>query len=126
MVNKGMKKILIIDEKVFTQVCKAILELEGYKIKTIKTFGEKLPMSTFGLIITSYPFCIPVLRRLKEFDIPKIILIDNLDKELIALLQNIRQSFCMIKPIDYREFRALVKSVIVNNNLSYQQSVSIL
>ena len=129
MVKKIAKKILIIDEEVFTHVCRAILELEGYKIETHNIFGEKSITSNFkkaGLIITSYPFCMPLLRELSKFDIPKIILSDNVNKEMIALLKNLTQSFCMVKPIDYYEFRSLVKEILINNNAAYLNSVNIL
>ena len=129
MVKKIAKKILIIDEEVFTHVCCAILELEGYKIETHKIFGEKSITSNLkkiGLIITSYPFCKPLLRELMKFDLPKIILSDHLNKEIIALLKNLTQSFCMVKPIDYYEFRSLVKEIIINNNAAYLNSVNIL
>ena len=129
MVKKIAKKILIIDEEVFTHVCRAILELEGYKIETHKIFGEKSITSNFkkiGLIITSYPFCMPLLIKLSKFDIPKIILIDTLSQELIALMQNITQFFCMVKPIDFIELRALVKKILINNDKAYKENVCIL
>jgi DNA-binding NtrC family response regulator len=124
-----MKRILIIDETVFSQICSAILELEGYKIETYKTAGEKLRKNNtgkFGLIITSYPFCKPVLKEIEESNIPKIILSDNLNKEMINLLKSLTKSFCMIKPIDYDEFRSLVKTIITDNRVSLLNSFQIL
>jgi len=129
MVKKILKKILIIDEDVFTQVCSAILGLEGYKIETHKTCGGKSKTSNlknFGLIVTSYPYCIPVLRELKEIDIPKIILFDNLNIEMITFLKNLTQSFCMVKPIDFSEFRSLVKEILIDNNAEYFHGVNII
>jgi DNA-binding NtrC family response regulator len=120
-----MKRILIIDENAFSQICSAILELEGYKIDTCKTFEEKLQQyntSKIGLIITSYPFCIPVLKEIKALNIPKIILSDNLNKEMINLVKSLTKSFCMIKPIDYDEFRSLVKRILMDNKVAYVNS----
>jgi hypothetical protein len=127
--KKVKKKVLIIDEKVFARVCRAILELEGNGIEVHELSQTNLQtnnFSRFGLIVTSYPFCIPLLSKLKEFDIPKIILFDNLNEQTIALLKNLKQAFCMIKPIDYSEFRSLVRKIIGNTDHAYLQSLNIL
>ncbi len=128
-VKKKMKKILIIDDHVFTQVCRAILELEGYQIVAMKRIMERLLSGNgkdIGLIITSYPYCIPLLRELKEVDMPKIILFDHLDKEVITLLKGLRHSFCMIKPINYDKLRSLVKSILAEKKPVPLNFVSIL
>jgi hypothetical protein len=124
-----MKKVLIIDEKVFARICRAILELEDNEIEIHELSQKNLQTNDFGrfgLIVTSYPFCIPLLNRLKEFDMPKIILFDNLDEQMIALLQNLKQAFCMIKPIDYSEFRSLVKKITEGTASACPKCVNIL
>jgi hypothetical protein len=126
-VKKSIKKILLLDENVFSQVCHAILQLEGYEIET--NIRDRLQIGyvrKFGLIITSYPFCIPLLKELREFDIPKIILSDHLNKEVITLLKSFTQSFCMIKPIDYNQLRSLVKKILTDNNAAFSHSLNIL
>jgi hypothetical protein len=130
MVRKNMKKkVLIIDEKVFAHVCRAVLELEGNGIEIHELSGMNLQttkLTRFGLIITSYPFCIPLLNKLREFDMPKIILFDNLNEQTIVLLKSLTKAFCMIKPIDYSEFRSLVRKIMWDTDPAYLQSVNIL
>jgi DNA-binding NtrC family response regulator len=113
-----MKKILIIDEKIFSRICSAILELEGLiteifdgstKILSLIKFDE------FGLIIMSYPFSHFFLEEIKKINIPTIILADQINKEVINLLESLTTSYCMIKPIDYNKFRNLAKKIITCN-----------
>ncbi len=113
-----MKKILIVDDNVFSQVCRAILELEGYKIVVMKRFVQRSLSGNgkdFGLIITSYPYCAPIMEELRDLETPKIILSDHLDRDVIMLLKGLKQSFCMVKPINYDRLRSLVKSILAAN-----------
>ncbi len=74
-----MKKILIIDESIFSRICSSLLELEGYKIKifkSVETLPKKLDYEKFGLIITSYPFGYTLLEEIKKINLPTIILTD--------------------------------------------------
>jgi len=57
---------------------------------------------------------------------PKIILFDHLDKEVITLLKGLRHSFCMIKPINYDKLRSLVKSILAEKKPVPLHYVSIL
>ena len=108
-----MKKILIIDEKSFSLVCSAILELEGHRTEILEDIESILPRlnNEFGLIITSYPFSYPFFEEIKKSNLPTIILIDHINKDLINLLEDLNNSYCLIKPLDYQEFKSLVKLV---------------
>jgi DNA-binding NtrC family response regulator len=113
-----VKKILIIDEHRFGRVCAAILEVAGYQAETIANVSE-LPalrdLNDFGLIITSYPYGLRVLKEMKKKRIPKIIFSDHIDGNLIAILKGIDNSFCMVKPLDYGKFRRLVREAMSGN-----------
>ena len=120
-----MKKILIIDEKSFSLVCSAILELEGHRTEILEDIESILPRlnNEFGLIITSYPFSYPFFEEIKKSNLPTIILIDHINKDLINLLEDLNNSYCLIKPLDYQEFKSLVKLVAnckTSNKIGYK------
>ncbi len=112
---KLQNSILIIDEYGFSKICSAILERVGYETDTVSQTNElssKLNNDAIGLIVTSYPYCTSVFYEIKKRYIPTIILCDNFDENLIDILNNYGNSFCMMKPIDYDKFKNLVKQVI--------------
>ena len=113
------KSILIIDELGFSRICSAILETSGYGTDII-THAHDLPTKLnnqeLGLIVTSYPYGAFLFEEIKRHNIPTIILSDNVDEKLISTLRNFDNSYCMIKPIDYDKFKAIVKRVIVDEN----------
>src|ERR1039457_1371944 len=112
------KEILNIDEARFSHVCSAILELEGFRTKAISPDEELGPAERKrpDLIIASYPFrngLLSLLRaRLKKSNIPLIVLSDTLSDELLMMLDNLDNAYCMIKPLDYQRFRSLVTKVM--------------
>ncbi len=111
-----MKKVLIIDEKVFSSICSAILELEGLKVEVFDISSEYLSLfrlkEEFGLIITSYPIICPLVKDIQESKLPIIILADQINREVINLLENIPMSYCMVKPLNYKKFRLLTKELM--------------
>ena len=110
-----MKKILIIDESAFSQVCSAILELEGYQTETMKNFEgmfPKLRNNKFVLIITSYPFGHSLFEKIGKVDMPTIVLTDHINRDVVNLLESLTNSYCMIKPIDYDKFRSVVNEIV--------------
>lgn len=122
------KKILIIDEAGFSRICSAILEKEGYRTCTICDARKVEPtrnFDDFGLIITSYPFGAPFLDELKKSCVPTIVLSDRLNKDLMATLETMNKSLlhCMIKPLDYTKFRALVGQVMGRDASSAGQAL---
>ena len=121
------KRILIIDEKRFCRICSAILELEGYVteiVENIDNFAQRLNNSKFGLIITSYPHSALLLKEIKERNIPAIILLDHINKDLINTFVGFEYFHLMIKPIDYQRFRSLVKGIMCGS-LNFQGGYSI-
>jgi hypothetical protein len=51
--------------------------------------------------------------------VPVIILVDHVGKEIIDLLEDLENSYCMVKPIDYRRFTLLVKNLVHDTVLPY-------
>lgn len=109
-----MKKILIIDENRFSRICSAILEHEGFETEIFEN-GEsqfvKFDNKKFGLIITSYPFGHFWFEKIKKMNLPTIILTDHINRAFINLLEGFNNSYCMVKPLDYQEFRSLVRQI---------------
>ena len=113
--EKLQNSILIIDEYGFSKICSAILKRVGYETDTASLANElssKLNDEAIGLIVTSYPYGVSLFDEIKKRNIPTIILSDDIDGKLIDILDNLSNSFCMIKPIDYDKFKYLVKQVI--------------
>jgi len=115
----GEKKILIIDEEGFARICAALLEPVGYGIETFthtmtnsETLSSRLKQNDIGLIITSYPYGRSLLNEIKKRKIPSFILSDNIDGRLMKVLDGLYNAYCMIKPIDYEKFRALVIQIM--------------
>ena len=117
--STGGGKILIIDEEGFCRICSAILEAVGYGIETLSTamtsnatLSSRLKKNDIGLIITSYPHSVSLLKEIRKRKIPSFVLSDKVDEELMAELDGLHNSFCMIKPIDYGKFRTMVKQLM--------------
>ncbi len=115
------KKILIVDEAGFSRVCSAILEKEGYgtnAITDVCQLDSKVNYEDIGLVITSYPYGAALLEKLVNSRIPTIILSDQVSRDLMAKLDNFDKtlSHCMIKPLDYHQFRTLVNQVMQRDN----------
>lgn len=109
------KRILLIDEECFSRICSALLMSEGYGIDTVASVGDLvsgLDTNELGLIITSYPYGSFLFEEIKRRNIPTLILSDQINKELITTLEGLRNSYCMIKPLDYWKFRNVVKQVM--------------
>jgi DNA-binding NtrC family response regulator len=121
------KSILIVDEQGFSRICSAILETVGYgtdMISKAEDLPTKLKNSKPGLIVTSYPYGSFLFDEMKERNIPTILLSDNVDGDLIDILKNRENVYCMVKPLDYDKFKALVKKVI-NGDVTAQGGYSL-
>jgi DNA-binding response OmpR family regulator len=109
------KKILIFDEHRFARVCSALLESAGYAAEVVTTRDDlpsALNYEKVGLIITSYPFGAPLFEEIRKRGISTIILSDDFDENLIPVLKDFNNSFCMMKPLDYEKFRSVVREVM--------------
>ena len=104
------KKLLIIDEHGFSRVCSALLESIGYGAVISDSSNMKFELATrdIGLIVTSYPYGLPFFADIKSRNVPTVILSNNVDDDLINALNDIDNSYCMIKPLDYSRFKSLV------------------
>ncbi|MDA8389057.1 MAG: hypothetical protein M0Z58_10415 [Nitrospiraceae bacterium] len=106
------KSIFIFDETGFSRICQAILAMEGFDVHIgadPSLFFQMLSAGAVGMTITSYPFGCAVLERLKGQDMPVIVLSDHINGELLKTLEALKNSCCLLKPLDYRTFRDLVK-----------------
>ena len=106
------KSIFIFDEAGFSRVCQAILSLEGFEVLTgtdPSELSQALSSGSAGLIITSFPFGGTVLGRMKGLDTPVIVLSDQINGDLLKVLDGLKNSCCLLKPLDYRTFRNLVR-----------------
>ena len=112
------KSILIFDESRFSRICQAILTTDGFDARTEADDAALCRMlagdrSSLGLIITSYPFGSRILEHIKGLEIPIIILSDQINGELLKLLEGLKNSFCLLKPLDYQKFKNLVKQFVL-------------
>jgi DNA-binding NtrC family response regulator len=121
------KRILIIDEQGFSRICSAILNRSGYDTDIVihgRDLSAMLDRGTVSLVVTSYPYGASHFDALRKRDIPTIILSDALDERLISLLGSLRNSCCMIKPVDYDKFKNMVKQVF-DGSITFRGGYSI-
>lgn len=116
------KSILVVDENGFSRVCAAILEREGFTsvaLAGIEDLRARLEEEDFGLVVTSYPYAAPVLQEIRKTGIPVIVLCDQINREIVGVLEGTDNSCCMIKPLDYPRFRALVRQMMAGEQVTY-------
>ncbi|OPY13882.1 MAG: hypothetical protein A4E69_01454 [Syntrophus sp. PtaB.Bin138] len=109
------EKIFILDEAGFSRVCLSILSGEGLEAESLAQGVNSLPVRILdgaALIITSYPYGKPILNKLVGAVTPVIVLTDYMGKEIIEVLEQLENSYCMVKPIDYGRFTMLVKELV--------------
>jgi 5,10-methylene-tetrahydrofolate dehydrogenase/methenyl tetrahydrofolate cyclohydrolase len=116
------EKIVIVDEAGFSRICHSILVEEGFCAESLVQGQSELTpcfMEGASLLITSYPYGESVLGRLGGMTVPVIILADHMGKEIIEMLERLENSYCMVKPIDYRKFTLLVKDLVSRTVFQY-------
>ncbi len=120
-VTAANKKILIIDEYAFSRICSAILADAGYDvtITSVSDLSSSMNTREYDVIVMSYPYCAPIFDEIGRRNSPVILLADNFDEMLIRRLDTFGRSYCMIKPIDYEKFKALVGDAL-DDNVSLQ------
>ena len=104
------KKIFIFDEEGFSRVCHALLELDGYQPVPWK--GKDANEKDCGLIITSFPYGAEILEYASLHKLPVLVLSDALSRDLLSWLHGLRDSFCMIKPVDFNKFSQIVAQMM--------------
>lgn len=108
------KKILIIDEDGFSKVCSAILHNEGYQTRlalTVEEAAELVSSNGISLIVSSYPFATLLLKSRIIQDIPTIVLSDEFNDDLIEIMKHIKNSVCLLKPLDFERFKYIVHGI---------------
>lgn len=109
------KKILIVDENGFSKICSAILNDEGYQTRQAISDEEAIghiSNNSISLIVSSYPFAISFLKSRRLRDIPTIVLSDEFNSELIEVMKCIKNSICLVKPLDFQKFKYIVHGMI--------------
>jgi len=109
------KKILIIDEDGFSKVCSAILKDEGYQTKMALSLEEadaQVSRNGISLIVSSYPYALSFLRSQRIREIPTIVLSNDLNSDLIEVMKCIKNSVCLVKPLDFERFKYIVRGII--------------
>lgn len=110
-----LTRIQIVDEAVFGRICSAILMMEGYEVGAVTAYdGVASAQAPNGasLFVTSYPYCCNAMKTFETIESPVIILADRIDSHLMSLLRESENVFCMVKPIDYERFKALVRDLM--------------
>jgi DNA-binding NtrC family response regulator len=109
------KKILILDEDGFSKVCSAILNDEGYQTK-LAISAEDASRSVSGdgisLIVSSYPYALSFLKSKIVHNIPTIVLSDEFNNDLMEVMRLIKNSVCLLKPLDFERFKYIVHGII--------------
>jgi hypothetical protein len=108
------KKILVFDEESFSKICHALLQLDGYPAICLAKMDieQADKLDDYGLVITSFPYGLSLFPRLMHRQTPVLVLSDCLSGELLECLKGIRNSLCMVKPIDYEQFRGKIRNVM--------------
>lgn len=108
-------KILIVDENVFSRVCSAILNNEGYQTILAVSTEEAIDYISnngISLVVSSYPFALSLLKSEILNEIPTIVLSDEFNDELIDVTKRIRNSVSLVKPLDFERFKYIVRGIL--------------
>lgn len=111
------EKIVIVDEVGFSRICHSILLEQGFRVESLVRGEMEISQRLVGgvsLLITSYPFGKSILSSISDSTVPVILLVDHLGSEIIELLEELENCYCMVKPIDYQRFSLLVKDLVRN------------
>jgi DNA-binding response OmpR family regulator len=107
------KKVLVIDEPGFSRVCSALLEMDGFVSHTLADRGDDgRAEERYDLIITSYPYGAGFFSWLAEHNIPVLVLADCVSRELIQHVKYLKNTRCLIKPIDFDELGTQVRRML--------------
>lgn len=109
------KKILILDDKHFSRICRAILERAGFIPETpdnIKHSDTLQRWQEYGLVIASYPIAEDVVSKICGTQTPVIVLSDFYNYEIREALKTFEVSRCLIKPLDYEKFLGVVGEML--------------
>jgi hypothetical protein len=109
------KKILVVDESGFAHVCRSLLELLGYRGDSLVDQPHPpadLDLQSYDLLITSYPFGSSYLPQAQRCNRPTILLSNFISAKLIQDISDFSNLHCLIKPLDFPRFSALVRELV--------------
>lgn len=109
------KKILILDDKHFSRICRAILERAGFVSEVpdnMKHSDTLQRWQEYGLVIASYPIAEDLVLKISGTQTPVIVLSDFYNHEIREALKNFEVSRCLIKPLDYEKFLGVVGEML--------------
>lgn len=113
------KKILILDDAGFSKVCSAILESAGYSTEIASEHADDLASGLssreYGLVITSYPYGSFLFGEIQKRNIPTLLLATHIDIDLMHILQGLKDTYCMIKPLDYNKFTRIISRMLAGD-----------
>jgi DNA-binding NtrC family response regulator len=118
------RRVLIYDEAGFSRICSAILSNEGYGTDIMdeqRDMPNLLNRNEVGVFVTSYPYGAFILDEVRKRSLPAIVLYDNLDEQFIDMMLANDNLYCMIKPLDYKKFKSLVKSLLRGEQVSREE-----
>ncbi|HSW65162.1 MAG TPA: hypothetical protein VLH56_17915 [Dissulfurispiraceae bacterium] len=116
-----MAQIVIINDGAFSQACAALFELDGHTVEIVAPDAGDLSRrialgrrcnSGIGLVVMSYQAAPFVLETLREAEVPTIILLDCMHREIMQALSHFRNICFMVKPLDFRRFRILARQAV--------------
>lgn len=110
-----MKKILIIEEDGFSRICSAILHDAGYQTSFAASEKEAVQIVSdngISLIVSDDTHVHSLLQLRIIHNIPKIVLSDVINNELIEAMKRIGNSVCLMKPLDFERFKYIVHGII--------------
>jgi DNA-binding NtrC family response regulator len=115
MNSQQNRTVLIYDEAGFSRICSALLEIGGCGTEIMSELHDlpnRLSRSDVGVVVTSYPYGATILDEVRRQGIPVIVLFDTIDARYIDFPNEYRNSYCMIKPLDYGNFKVLVRQLL--------------
>ncbi len=96
-------------------MCSAILQDEGFDTALATSAEEAakhLSQNGISLIVSSYPYALSFLNAESAKDIPTIVLSDEVNNDLIEIMKRIKNSVCLVKPLDFERFKYIVRGII--------------
>ena len=107
-----MRNILILDNTNFSYICASILKTQGCTaiiVNDPEKLQRTIDINDISLIVVNYPINQRVFDSMRNITVPKVLLLAHINKEVVELLKDLNNTYCMIKPIDYSKFIDLIK-----------------
>ena len=112
-----MSNILILDNSNFSYICASILNVQGHTsiiVNDPEELQKTIEINEVSLIVVNYPINRRLFETMRNMILPKVLLLAHINREVVELLKNLNNTYCMIKPIDYSKFLELIKMTSQN------------